>query len=74
MKSVLIEPAKVSKTVVVRVVVDREGKPSEVSYIRGAELFKDAAIESTRKRRFERPGFGPNGLHPNVFCLAVTQH
>jgi hypothetical protein len=73
-KDVLIQLDKVQRTVVLRVVVDREGKPTQVSYVRGAETFKGAAIENTRKRRFERPGFGPHGLHPNVFCLAVAPH
>jgi hypothetical protein len=72
MKHVLIQLDKVQRTVVVRVVVDREGKPIQVSYVRGAETLKDSAIENTRKRRFERPGFGPHGLHPNMFCLTVA--
>ena len=72
MGSLIVEPALVQRTVVVRVMVGHDGKPKEVSYVRGPESFRDAAIEKTRKRRFEPPGFGPGGIHPNVFCLDVV--
>jgi hypothetical protein len=72
MKPVVIEPALVQKTVVVRVTVGQDGRPKEVSYVRGPEAFKDVVIERIRKRRFEPPGFGPRGIHPNVFCLDVV--
>jgi hypothetical protein len=72
MNPVIIKPSLVQRTVVVRVMVGQDGKPKEVSYLRGPESFKDAAIEKTRKRRFEPPGFGPRGIHPNVLCLDVV--
>ena len=72
MNHLIIDPSVVQRTVVVRVVVGQDGKPKEVSYVRGPEPFKDAVIEKTRKRRFEPPGFGPRGIHPNVFCVDVV--
>src|SRR5436190_143067 len=72
MNHLIIDPSVVQRTVVVRVVVGQDGKPKEVSYVRGPEPFKDAVIEKTRKRWFEPPGFGPRGIHPNVFCVDVV--
>jgi hypothetical protein len=72
MKAVLIDPLVVQRTVVLRVVIDPNGKPREVSYVRGPETEKGVAIQSAMKRRFERPGFGPRGFHPNVLCLNIA--
>jgi len=36
---------------------DADGKPTEVTYVRGPEAYKEAAIESARKRRFDIPKF-----------------
>jgi hypothetical protein len=72
MKNVIIEPSLVQRTVVLRVSLNRDGKPEDVGYVRGPEADKEAAIQSTRKRHFDRPGFGPGGFHPNVLCLSVA--
>lgn len=72
MKKVVIEPSLVQKTVVLHLLISPDGKPKDVTYVRGSEAEKDVAIQSVMKRRFDRPGFGPGGLHPNVFCLSVV--
>lgn len=71
MKKVIIDPSIVQRTIVLHVSVDSNGKPKEVTFARGLESQKDAAIQSVMKRRFERPSFGPGGLHPNLFCVSV---
>jgi hypothetical protein len=72
MKKVIIDPAIVERTIVLHVSVDRDGKPKEVTFVRGLEAEKEAAIRSVMKRHFDRPGFGPGGLHPNLFCLTLV--
>jgi hypothetical protein len=72
MQNVIVDPVIVANTVVLNVVVDKEGKPKEISYVRGSEQLKEEAIRSVRKRRFDPPGFGPRGMHPNEFCLNWT--
>jgi hypothetical protein len=72
MKEVLIDPLVVQRTVVLRVVIDPNGKPKEVSYVRGPEAEEEAAIQSVMKRHFERSGFGPGGFHRNVLCLNIA--
>jgi hypothetical protein len=69
MDKVIVDPSAVERTVVLHVVVDSEGKPKEVSFVRGPQADKDTAIQSVRKRRFDRPSFGPGGFHPNIFCF-----
>lgn len=72
MKKVVVEPSLVQKTVVLHVSIGPDGKPKDVTYVRGPEAEKDAAIQSVMKRHFDRPGFGPGGFHPNAFCLSVV--
>jgi hypothetical protein len=72
MKKVVIDPSLVQRTVVLRVVIDTNGKPKDVIYVRGPEVDKEAAIKSVMKQHFDRPGFGPAGFHPNVICLNVA--
>jgi hypothetical protein len=72
MKKVIIDPSIVQRTIVLHVSVDSYGKPKEVTFARGLESQKDAAIQSVMKRRFERPRFGPGGFHPNLFCVNVV--
>jgi len=71
MEKVIVEPSLVQRTVVLRVSIGTDGKPKDVAYVRGPEAEKEAAIRSVMKRHFERPGFGPGGLHPNLFCLSI---
>lgn len=72
MKKVIIEPSLVQRTVVLRVSISPDGKPKDVGYVRGPEAEKEAAIQSVMKRHYERPGFGPGGFHPNLFCLSIV--
>ena len=72
MKNVIIEPSLVQRTVVLRVSLNSDGKPIEVGYVRGPTAEKEAAIKSVMRRHFERPGFGPGGFHPNLFCFRVV--
>ena len=72
MHPIVIDPVVAVQTVVLGVVVGKDGKPTEVSYVRGAEAYKDAAIETVRKRKFDPPSFGPRGFHPNSLCLHVV--
>ena len=69
MKTVLIDPAIVQRTVVLRVGIGKDGKVTDVAYIRGPVQYKDAATWSVRKRKFKPPGFGPRGFHPNSLCV-----
>jgi hypothetical protein len=71
MDHVSIAADVIRETVVVLVIVGRDGKPRDVSYVRGDETLKNAAIQTVRKQRFEPPGFGPHGLHPDRFCTNV---
>jgi hypothetical protein len=57
MQPVLVDPALVRRTAVLHVVINEAGKAIEVSYVRGPETFKDAAIQSLKQRQFERPSF-----------------
>jgi hypothetical protein len=72
MKKVIIDPSLVQRTVVLRVSISSDGKPKEVVYVRGPEAEKESAIQSVMKRHFDRPGFGPGGIHPNLVCLSIV--
>jgi len=72
MKQVIIDPAVVQRTVVLSISLGKDGKVTEASYVRGAEAYKDAAIGSVRKRKFDPPGFGPRGFHGNLLCVNVA--
>ena len=72
MKEVIVDPAVVQRTVVLRVSLGKDGKVIEASYVRGPEAYKDAATQSVRKQRFDPPGFGPHGFHGNLLCVNVT--
>jgi hypothetical protein len=69
MKPVLVDPAIVQRTIVLQVAIGKDGKVTDVSYLRGPVQYKDAAIKSARKRKFEPPGFSPKGFHPNNLCV-----
>lgn len=71
MKQVIIDPQVVQRTVVLLVSLGKDGKVVDTSYVRGPEAYKDAVIQSVRKRRFEPPGFGPHGFHGNLVCVNV---
>ena len=72
MKKVVIEPSLAQRTVVLLVSLSGDGKPKDVRYLRGPDAEKEAAIQSAMKRHFDRPGFGPEGFHPNLLCLNVA--
>jgi hypothetical protein len=69
MKPVLVDSTVVQRTVVLHLAIGTDGKVRDVSYVRGPEGYKDAAIKSVRKRKFEPPSFGPHGFHPNNLCV-----
>jgi len=71
MNHIIIDAADVQRTVVLVVNVGKDGKVVGASYVRGPEAYKDAAIETVRKRTYERPGFGPRGFHGNILCERV---
>jgi hypothetical protein len=73
-KNAIVDPALVQRTVVLRVVAGGDGKPIEVTYVRGPEAYKEAAIESARKRRFDLPKFPFEALHAKTvsFCENVV--
>lgn len=71
-QNVIIDPALVSRTVVLAVTLGKDGKVKEASYVRGPEVYKDAAIREARKQRFDPPGFGPHGIYPGSRCIKVA--
>jgi hypothetical protein len=72
MQQVRIDPTVVQRSVTLRVSIGKDGKVTDVSYVRGPEAYKDAAMQSVRKQRFEPPGFGPRGFHGNLLCINVA--
>lgn len=54
-KDAVVDPSIVQRTVVLHVVTAADGTPKEVTYVRGPEAYRETAIESTKKRRFELP-------------------
>ena len=73
-KNAIVDPTLVQRTVVLRVVAGADGKPREVTYVRGPEAYKEAAIESTKKRRFDLPKYPFEAFHAKTlsFCLNVV--
>jgi hypothetical protein len=69
LKQVVNNPAVVQRTVVLGVIIGKDGKVKEVSYVRGPEAYRDAAIQGIRKRKF---GPGPYGFRPSTACVNVT--
>jgi hypothetical protein len=72
LKQVRVDPAVAERTVVLRVSIGKDGRVIEASYVRGPKAYKDAAIQSVRKRKFDPPGFDPHGFHGNSFCVNVA--
>lgn len=72
LKKVLNDASLIQRTVVLHVVTGPDGEPTEVTYVRGPETAKDAAIKSVEKRHFDLPSL--QGIHPNTFsfCLSVV--
>jgi hypothetical protein len=68
-KHAIVNPDLVQGTVVLRVVAGADGKPREVTYVRGPEAYKEAAIESARKRRFDVPKFPFEAFHAKTVSL-----
>jgi hypothetical protein len=69
MKHGIVSPDLVQRTVVLRVVSGADGKPMEVTYVRGPEAYKEAAIESARKRRFDVPKLPFEAFHAKTVSL-----
>ena len=68
-KNAIIEPALVQRTVVLAIVAGADGKPKEVTYVRGPEAYKEAAIESAKNRRFDVPKLPFEALHAKTISL-----
>jgi len=68
-KNSIVDPALVQRTVVLGIVAGADGKPREVTYIRGPEAYKEAAIQSAKKRRFDVPKFPFEALHAKTVSL-----
>jgi hypothetical protein len=68
-KHAIVSPDLVQRTVVLRVVAGADGRPTEVTYVRGPEAYKEAAIESARKRRFDVPKFLFEAFHAKTVSL-----
>jgi hypothetical protein len=73
-KNAVVAPALVQRTVVLRIVAGADGKPREVTYVRGPEAYKESAIESTRKRHFDLPKISFEAFHAKTvsFCQSVV--
>ncbi len=73
-KNAVVDPALIKWTVVLGIVAGADGKPREVTYIRGPEAYKEAAIESAKKRRFDVPKFPFEAFHVKTvsFCENVV--
>jgi hypothetical protein len=72
MKEVVVDPSLAQRTVVLRVSVGPNGKAKDVKYLRGSEREKESAIQTSMKRHFDRPGFGPGGVHGNLVCVSIA--
>ena len=73
LKKVLNDASLVQRTVVLHVVTGPDGKPTEVTYVRGPEAAKEAAIKSVRKKRhFDLPSLPGLHLKAASFCLSVV--
>lgn len=70
-KAVLADPALVERTVVLHVLIGPDGKPREVSYVRGPEAFKDAAIRTVKKKQFTPLSFGGHTVQVST-CVNIV--
>jgi len=73
-KNAIVNPALVQRTVVLQVVAGADGRARQVTYVRGPEAYKEAAIESTRKRHFDVPKYPFDAFHAKTisFCIDVV--
>lgn len=71
MSDVLNDPSLVQRTVVLHVITGPKGKPKEVSYVRGPESARKAAIRKVKKRRFDLPPM--QGINPGSFSFCVSE-
>jgi hypothetical protein len=72
MKYSPIDPTVVQRSVMLQVKVGKDGDVMDISYVRGADAYKDAAMQRVKKQKFDPPGFGPHGIHGNVLCINVA--
>jgi hypothetical protein len=66
------DPDLVRKVVVLRVLIDLDGKAKEVTYVRGPEAEKKNAIKRARKRRYDVPPVA-RAIHAKSFPLCVSE-
>ena len=72
MKKVLNDQARGQKTVVLRVMVDLNGTPKDITYIRGPKSEKKGAIKRAKKRRYDVPPV-IRAIHARVFPLCINE-
>ena len=72
MRTVLNDQALVEKAVMLRVIVDLNGKPKDVTYVRGPEAERKGAISRAKKRRYDVPPV-IRAIHARAFPLCVIE-
>ncbi len=72
MRTVLNDQALVQKAVMLRVIVDLNGKPKDVTYVRGPEAERKGAISRAKKRRYDVPPV-IRAIHARAFPLCVIE-
>jgi hypothetical protein len=67
---VVVDEAKVKRTVMLRVTIGPDGKARDITYVRGPDAFKDAAIRSVEHRNFQPPSFAGRPVLMQT-CISV---
>jgi len=68
---VLANQAFAQRTAVLHVLIATDGTVRDVSYVRGPEAFKDAAIQEVKKKRFQPVSFGGHPVQVST-CINLT--
>lgn len=71
LQPVLADQALIQRTVVLHVIINENGKAVEVSYVRGPETFKAAAMETVKQRQFERQSIAGRSVRLST-CIDVV--
>ena len=72
MSKVLNDPSLVQYTVVLHVVAGSDGKPKEVTYVRGPEARREAAIKKAKKSHFDVPPL-LRSMHASSVSFCVNE-
>jgi hypothetical protein len=67
---VVVDESVVKRTVVLHVTIGPDGKARDITYVRGPEAFKDAAIRSVEQRKFQPPSFAGRPVLMQT-CISV---